>query len=582
MRQLRVSIALFAAASVLAGCGGGGGDSNPPAPPGSVAVAPTITTQPANQSALVGATATFTVVASGTAPLSYQWRRGGANITSATAASYTTPATVIGDNGAQFSVVVSNTVGNVTSNNATLTVNPVVTAPTITAQPANQSVLVGAMASFSVTATGTAPLTYQWRRGGTNIMGATATGYTTPATVIGDNGAQFSVVVSNSAGNVTSNNATLTVNAAPVAPAITTQPASVSVAEGTPATFTVVATGTPAPTYQWQRGTTNIMGAASASYTLANPTVSADNNATFRVVVTNSAGSVTSNSATLTVTSSQAGEILRVALLALDVLDMATVPFALTDGTNFVAPNTVCGSGSVTGTLNSGALPAAGQAVPASGVLAATFANCAIGSVVTSTYNGGSTTNYLFTDTLRLTGTLNSTISNLRVVIRNGTTVESDLTGNGTTTVALTGSFVGSDVTQQITITPGTGMTMASGRTNRTATYVSGSTGLNSVDRLVGGSFIPASFAWVMNNQTLTIEGQTYVINGTLSATYNAQGQFQASTGAIVITRGGAQHARIVLTAQGVLSVVDIVGTVTPFSPPRPQSVGGRVAPRLR
>jgi hypothetical protein len=88
------------------------------------------------------------------------------------------------------------------------------TAPAITGQPANATVGVGATATFTVTATGTT-LAYQWRKNGTNISGATAASYTTPATVIGDSGSTFSVVVSNSLGSVTSSNATLTVTSTP-------------------------------------------------------------------------------------------------------------------------------------------------------------------------------------------------------------------------------------------------------------------------------------------------------------------------------------------------------------------------------
>jgi len=93
---------------------------------GSTATAPTITTQPASISVTVGATATFSVVATGTAPLSYQWSRGTATISGATAASYTTAPTVMTDNGAPFTVTVSNSVGSVTSTPpATLTVTAV-------------------------------------------------------------------------------------------------------------------------------------------------------------------------------------------------------------------------------------------------------------------------------------------------------------------------------------------------------------------------------------------------------------------------------------------------------------------------
>jgi hypothetical protein len=79
-------------------------------------------------------------------------------------------------------------------------------------QPANQSVLVGHPATFSVQATGTAPLGYQWRQNSADILGATAPSYTTPATTTSDNGAQFTVVVTNSAGSVTSSAATLFVS----------------------------------------------------------------------------------------------------------------------------------------------------------------------------------------------------------------------------------------------------------------------------------------------------------------------------------------------------------------------------------
>lgn len=84
---------------------------------------PAITTQPANQTVTAGQTATFMVVAMGTAPLNYQWQKNGTAISVATSASYTTPATTSSDNGAQFVVVVSNSAGSVTSNAATLTVN---------------------------------------------------------------------------------------------------------------------------------------------------------------------------------------------------------------------------------------------------------------------------------------------------------------------------------------------------------------------------------------------------------------------------------------------------------------------------
>lgn len=185
---------------------------------GSVATAPTISVQPSAQSVTAPAAATFNVTATGTAPLSYQWRKNGSNISGATSASYTTPATTTGDSGATFDVVVTNSSGSVTSSTASLTVSAGAVAPSITVQPSGQTVTAPGTATFNVTATGTAPLTYQWRKGGVNISGATSSSYTTPATTTGDTGSAYSVVVTNSAGSVTSSSATLTVNAAATVP----------------------------------------------------------------------------------------------------------------------------------------------------------------------------------------------------------------------------------------------------------------------------------------------------------------------------------------------------------------------------
>src|SRR6202790_3993349 len=291
--------------------------------------APSITTQPANQTVTATQTATVTVVASGTAPLSYQWLKNGANVAGATSSSYTTLLTTTADNGSTFDVVVSNTAGTATSNAATLTVNAASVVPTITTQPVSQAVTAGQTATFSVVATGTTPLSYQWLKNGANIAGATSSSYTTPATTAADGGSTFNVVLSNTAGTATSNAATLTVNAAPVAPTITTQPANQTVTAGQTATFTVVASGTAPLSYQWQKNVANIAGATSSSYTTP-ATTSFDNGARFTVVVSNSTGSVTSSAATLTVNAAPVAPSITTQPLSQTVTGGQTAAFSVT------------------------------------------------------------------------------------------------------------------------------------------------------------------------------------------------------------------------------------------------------------
>ena len=171
---------------------------------------PVITVQPADITVSLGKTARFSVTATGNGPLHYQWFKNGQNITGATKASYTTPATSTPDNGTVYSVTVSNAVGSVTSNGAILTVTSSML-PAITSQPASKLVRAGQTAKFSVVASGTAPLTYLWMKNGQNISGGNKSSYVTPPVTSADSGSIFSVLVSNSSGTVTSNGAVLTV-----------------------------------------------------------------------------------------------------------------------------------------------------------------------------------------------------------------------------------------------------------------------------------------------------------------------------------------------------------------------------------
>jgi hypothetical protein len=181
-----------------------------------------------------------------------------------------------------------------------LTVYSAVVAPTITTQPSSRTVTAGQVATFTVAANGTAPIIYQWQKNGAPISGATSSTYSTPATTASDNAAQFTVAASNTAGSATSTAAFLTVNAAAVAPAITTQPSSQSVTTGQTATFTVAATGTAPMAYQWEKNGTAIGGATSPTYTTP-ATTGADNGSQFTVAISNGAGSASSNTALLSV-----------------------------------------------------------------------------------------------------------------------------------------------------------------------------------------------------------------------------------------------------------------------------------------
>ncbi len=288
----------------LTSCGGDSDSDNTPVVISPVALS--ISSQPTDQSVVDGAPAQFAVVATGAGTLRYQWRRNDSDIAGAQGSSYTLAAAALADSGASFSVQVSDDNTAVISASAALTVTPgpdvpVILAPAIVAPPASTSAVVGFTVSFTVTASGTAPLAYQWQRNGIDLPGETRSSLNWSA-ALADSGAQFRVVVSNAAGSVTSAFATLAVNAAAVAPTITTEPMAQSVEQGQQVSFSVVAAGTAPFSYQWQRNSTNIAGANAASYTTPVLTQAADDGALYRVIVTNAVGSVTSIEAAVSVT----------------------------------------------------------------------------------------------------------------------------------------------------------------------------------------------------------------------------------------------------------------------------------------
>lgn len=199
----------FATIAATSGCSSSG--SSP------AAVAPAIMTQPAPATVADGGVGSFSVVATGDAPLAYQWRRNGvdlvdgAGVVGAATAGLALTAPIAFDN-SQLSVLVSNGAGSVVSADAKLTVSATSAAPVITMQPSDATVMAGTTATFTVAiAGGMAPVSYQWKRNGVAVAGATSATYTTAATVTADSGTKYSVDVVNPLVTLGSNAALLTV-----------------------------------------------------------------------------------------------------------------------------------------------------------------------------------------------------------------------------------------------------------------------------------------------------------------------------------------------------------------------------------
>jgi len=177
--------------------------------PTNLIVKPVITVQPSNTTLSGGSNATFTVQAEGTGPLYYQWRKNGIDIPGETGQTLLL-LNIQPLDAAQYSVIVWNQYGYDISSSATLTIGGALTPVSITVQPVAVSTTIGAAASFSVTATGDGPITYQWRKNGTNIPGATANVYNIPNVQAGDIGL-YDCVVSGPINSVISNAVALSV-----------------------------------------------------------------------------------------------------------------------------------------------------------------------------------------------------------------------------------------------------------------------------------------------------------------------------------------------------------------------------------
>ncbi|MBC7938659.1 MAG: immunoglobulin domain-containing protein, partial [Chitinophagaceae bacterium] len=214
-------------------------------------------------------------------------------ITGATAASLTLTAVTPAD-AAIYTVVATNLGGSTTSTSAALVV---IVPPAITTQPiAAQTIVAGNGVTFTVAASGTPTPTYQWRKDGAPISGATSSTLNIASVTLAD-AATYTVVATNAAGTATSSNAVLTVH---TPPAITSQPVSTqTVAASTSVTLTGAATGTPTPTLQWRKDGVVIPGATGASLTLS--ALALTDSGTYTLVATNIIGTATSSNSILNV-----------------------------------------------------------------------------------------------------------------------------------------------------------------------------------------------------------------------------------------------------------------------------------------
>jgi hypothetical protein len=247
---------------------------------------PNVTSDPANRMVNAGSTVKFGVTATGTLPLTYKWLKNGTD--SVGNADTLMLSNVFASDTGSYKCVITNIAGVDTSASATLGLN---VPAFVVSNPLSDTVLVGQMVKFGVTATGTLPRSYKWLKNGTDSVGNSDT-LTISSAVLGDSGS-YTCVVTNIAGADTSDPAMLTV----WAPAnVSSDPTSKMANIGSTVKFGVVASGTLPLTYKWLKNGTDSVG-NSDTLTLSN--VSASDTGSYKCIVTNIAGADTSASATL-------------------------------------------------------------------------------------------------------------------------------------------------------------------------------------------------------------------------------------------------------------------------------------------
>ena len=256
--------------------------------------APAIVSQPQDQSAALNQTVQLSVAVSSCPPLQYQWFFDGSNaLATGTSATLVLPNVTIDAAGA-YQAIISNDYGSVTSAPAVLTISG---APVILTQPIDTLVAEGGTAQFTVTAEASPDPSYQWYFQATNLLAGETASSLILTNVQPAQSGSYSVVISNSAGTITSSGASLTIVGSPL---ITLQPQSITNFQGQSVTFTVSATGSAPLSYQWMANCSRpISGATAPSLRLKS--VGPADSGTYCVVISNAFGTVLSQPAVLRV-----------------------------------------------------------------------------------------------------------------------------------------------------------------------------------------------------------------------------------------------------------------------------------------
>lgn len=257
---------------------------------------PVITGQPVSTNVASGGTATFEVTATGQA-LNYQWQKDRVNLSGQTQATLTLNNASGSDTGV-YTVVVSNQFGTATSSEARLSIGN--QPPTITTQLQGGTHDAGTAFTFSIGASGTTPFNYVWQKNQADIPGANQSQLQFNSLTVGDSG-NYRVKVSNLAlpEGVFSNEVTLTVIDVTLVPVITKQPSSRNVANGNSATLTVEVSGDGPFSYQWYKNGVELEGENEASLTLNS--ISESDAGSYSVQISNTSGTVASESAVITI-----------------------------------------------------------------------------------------------------------------------------------------------------------------------------------------------------------------------------------------------------------------------------------------